>query len=353
MTDDDVLTQVMGIFDPQATALLKLNRGGRLLLGLPHHHTAFTRALRLYQPQRLLAKWIIMALRGMAGFRIQNYVLSEVLLNLEAQPITPPLSGIETGTCGVLLGSPEHKVRRAIASYRHKGEWEVAKISFSNDGARILEQEAQTLETLHPLAHGTPRLLGLHRGNGFTVLRMPYLTGKPLPSGDFSQAVELLATWISNHPPKPITEFSEWLAIESALSACDGGEIALRRLEPATLNPVIRHGDFARWNLSRQNNGELVVLDWEWGHVEGMPGIDLVHYFLQDARLVNKLNAHDAIKQTCKALAAPQCRSYLKMTGWADDSLLPLIACLAYKQGSGHQENREVLRSGVELANGK
>ena len=116
------------------------------------------------------------------------------------------------------------------------------------------------------------------------------------------------------------------------------------------LKPVICHGDFARWNLLQQAAGELIVLDWEWGHQLGMPGIDLVHYFLQDARLVRRLTDRAAIAATLRDLNRPACRSYLDETGWNGDSLLAIIACLAYKQGAGHQQNGEVLRAAVASA---
>ena len=85
------------------------------------------------------------------------------------------------------------------------------------------------------------------------------------------------------------------------------------------------------------------MLDWEWGHQDGLPGIDLVHYFLQDARLVERLSPAAAIRKTCSILKKHACRDYLKKTGWSGDPLLTIIACVAYKQGAGHQENAEIL----------
>jgi hypothetical protein len=297
----------------------------------------------LYQPQRPLARMMVVGLRGLARFGLHSCVLSALRLAGGATSLTPALPGVKTGSCGILLGSPEHRVRRAIASYRKEGEWEVAKISFGEAGARLLEEEARALESLHPLATGVPRMLGLHRGEGVTLMRMPYLTGQPLSPGESGEALELLEQWITDQTPKPITHFPEWAAIASALSEFENGERALERLMRECLAPVICHGDFARWNLLRKADGGLVVLDWEWGHQDGMPGIDLVHYFLQDARLVERLSPQDAIRKTCSILESPACRDYLDKTGWSGDPLLPIIASLAYKQGAGHQENGEMM----------
>jgi hypothetical protein len=343
MTDHELLSQVLACVDPAAVGLRLVRRKGRVLLGLPPGREAAARALGLYQPQRALARLMATGLRGMAHVGLHGGILSKIHLTGGSTSMSPALTRIEPGTCGVLLGSPEHRVRRAIASYRKDGGWEVAKISFGEAGARLLEEEAQALKTLHPLATGVPRMLGLHHGEGVTVMRMPYLTGQAVGPGESNAALQLLKQWITGQTPKPITDFPEWTAIASALSEFESGGRVLERLSRECLTPVICHGDFARWNLLRKADGGLVVLDWEWGHSGGLPGIDLVHYFLQDARLVERLSPADAIRKTCLILESPACRVYLDKTGWSGDPLLPIIASLAYKQGAGHQENGEMM----------
>ena len=350
MTDSELLSRVFGILDPSARSLHRLRRSGRLLLVMPAMAEAATRALHLYQPQRRLARWMVALLHRLVRVSWQGCLLPKLYLAAERQGVEPPLLGIEPGTCGVLLGSPEHRVRRAIASYRNAGLWEVAKISVGREGARVLEREAQVLEQLQPLTKGVPRLLGLHRAADLTVLRMPYLTGAAVSLGESAGALRLLHHWITNQVPQSATDFPEWAAIESALGGDDAGVLLRAQISKMQLKPVIRHGDFARWNLLQQSDGELIVLDWEWGHERGMPGIDLVHYFLQDARLVKRLTATAAIAATLGELNLPACRSYMNETGWSGDSLLAIIACLAYKQGAGHQENSEVLRTAVASA---
>ena len=348
MTDAELLSRVFGVLDPDAAGICGLRRNGRLLLALPTRSGAAARALRLYQPQRRLARWIVAVLHGLTRISLQGCLLPKVSLAGERVALDPPLLEIEPGTCGVLLGSPEHRVRRAIASFRNAGQWEVAKISFGQDGARILEREARVLEELQPQTTGVPRLLGLHRARDLTVLRMPYLTGEPIAPGESDDALRLLRHWIMAEAPKPATAFPEWAAIESALSGYEAGPRVSGEIAKMQLKPVICHGDFARWNLLQQADGELIVFDWEWGHAPGMPGIDLIHYFLQDARLVRRLAAADAIAATLRDLNQPACRGYLNETGWTADPLLAIIACLAYKQGAGHQENGDVL--GVAVA---
>ena len=203
MTDTELLSRVFGVLDPGAAEMHGLRRGGRLLLVLPKAGEAATRALRLYQPQRRLARWMVAVLDGLARVSLQGCLLPKLVVSGEPLSLNPPLPGIDPGTCGVLLGSPEHRVRRAIASFRNAGQWEVAKISFGPDGARVLEREARVLQELQPLTKGVPRLLGLHRAADATVLRMPYLTGAPISHGESDGAIRLLHHWITDGVPQP------------------------------------------------------------------------------------------------------------------------------------------------------
>lgn len=347
MNGRKLLVTVCGLLDPSAQQLATLHRNGRILLGLPRNPGAFAKALQLYQPQRLAAKLLVAAVGFMSRCRSHCFFLPVVKLGNRLQGSEPLLAGIESGSCGVLLGSPEHRIRRAIASYRNEGKWEVAKVSFGKEGANLLEQEAKTLEELGKHVAGVPHMLGLHTAEDATVMRMNYLSGKRIASGESSQALRLLDSWISSEPAAELPAFPEWNAIEAALSGSPEAEEALDSLASERVRPVICHGDFARWNLLKQPDGTLMALDWEWGHSNGMPGIDLVHYFLQDARLVDRLQPSEAIRNTVGKLNAPACRAYLQQTGWSNNAILPIIACLAYKQGAGHQANGEVLEAAL------
>lgn len=351
MTDIEVLNQVLSRIDPSAGRMQLVRRNGRVLLALPGQREPAARALRLYQPQRPAGRLMAAGLRLFVAAGLHTRTPGSWMPACRRIEMVPPLSGVMPGTCGVMLGSPEHRIRRAIASYRTTAGWEVAKIAFGADGSRLLEREALVLQTLAAKASAVPGCLGLHHGDGVSVLRMPYLTGRPVKPGEWAAALALLRSWIADQPMMPVARFDEWEPIRNALAGDDAGERVLGQLSGMRLKPVICHGDFARWNLLARPNGDLVVLDWEWGSETGMPGIDLVHYFLQDARLVRRMAAADAIAATVVELERPECRGYLDETGWSGDPLLPVIACLAYKQGAGHQENREALRAAVAMLN--
>jgi hypothetical protein len=349
MTDSELISRTLGLLDPGVNDMHALLRGNRVLLALPGDKESALRALNLYQPQRWLARAFVTVLKFLGRIGAHRLILQKLHIDAQTASACPLIEGIKPGTCGLLLGSPEHKVRRAIASYQRAGRWEVAKISFGDEGARLLERESSVLRALETKVAGVPPMLGLHRKGDVSVMRMPYFTGHSIAPGTSQEALKLLQQWTTDHPPRAISSFLEWSVIKLELLGSTQGSKALDLLSEAELRPVISHGDFARWNLLKPQNGEWVALDWEWGSECGMPGLDLVHYFLQDERLVRRLPPTQAILATIEHLKQPECRAYLEKTGWHQEFLLAIIASLAYKQGAGHQDNLEVLTAALAL----
>ncbi len=349
MTDFEAMSQVISCIDPSGDRMQPIMRRGRLLLALPHRRNAAMRALRLYQPQRATGRMMVAAMRLRIAMGLNSHLPGSLKPTHHNIQISPPLPAVVKGSCGMMFGSPEHQIRRVIASYKTDFGWEVGKIAFDRDGKDLLEQEALTLQELAIVTPAVLGCLGMHHGDGISILRMPYLTGQPVNLNQPDAVIKLLETWILGGPMYPVAHFIEWPAIETALLNESGACFPLDLYHEICLQPVLCHGDFARWNLLKQKDGSLIVLDWEWGHAEGMPGIDLVHYFLQDARLVRRLTPTAAIFFTIRELKRPECVNYLTRTGWQINPLFPIIACLAYKQGAGHQDNLVILRTAIAL----
>ncbi|MEO5917141.1 MAG: hypothetical protein ABIS50_23125 [Luteolibacter sp.] len=349
MTDAIVVNRVLSALDPRGGPLRPIRRNGSILLAMPEDKEGALRTLRLYQPQRRAARFLANGLRLSILAGVHSRIPALAATSLPREILTPELPDVVPGSCGILLGSPEHRIRRAIATFRTSSKWEVAKIAFGKDGTTLLKQESRILSLLSQVDAAVPECLGLHLGEDICVMRMPYVTGTHVKAGARDKALALLGRWATDREAMPIVRFSEWGSISHALGVGDSGNRALRALTGQSLTPVIRHGDFARWNLLEQPGGDLTVIDWEWGHESGMPGLDLVHYFLQDFRLVDRLSPSDAINRTLAVMQLPQCQDYLRKTGWSHDPLLPIIASLAYKQGAGHQENRDVLDAALRL----
>ena len=228
MTDDDAINAALSAVDPVPGNRSLLWRKGRAFMALPSGRTAALRTLSLYQPQRRLARLGMVASRCVVSIGLHRLIFRRLSHQGGNVRMDPEIAACLSGTAGVMLGSPEHRVRRAIAAYQTAEGWEVAKLAFGDEGRAVLEQEARTLLILHAHVKGVPRCLGLHRGKDVTLLRMPYLTGIPVPVGHIAEAFDLLDQWITDLPPATITSFPEWPAIESAL---DGIEDARSGLE--------------------------------------------------------------------------------------------------------------------------
>ncbi|MGJ8642772.1 MAG: hypothetical protein ACSHX9_05135 [Luteolibacter sp.] len=349
MTDENTFQQIGKIFGVGSAKLGLLSKNGRSFLALPREPEAFRQALNLYQPQRTIARVSVALIRACGRLSPSLLPLKQLHLDGDLDGVGDGLPSVKKDSLGILLGSSEHRVRRAIVSFQTQNGWEVAKVAFGAEGAEILETEANALRELAEIVPGVPELLGLHSGDGVTILRMPYLVGTPARPGAPEKAIDLLNRWSTGGTARLIDEFPEWSAIHSALNQL-GYEKVLSGLTEKKLKPVVCHGDFARWNLRLQDDQSLMALDWEWGHSEGMPGLDLVHYFLQDARLVARLGDEEAIQWTRGQLSRPETAAYLEEHGWNDDPTGVIIASLAYKQGAGHQENSQILRAACELS---
>ena len=51
---------------------------------------------------------------------------------------------------------------------------------------------------------------------------------------------------------------------------------------------VLTHGDLAPWNVLRDAQGRLMLIDWEYASQAGLPYIDLAYYVLQVGSLVRR-----------------------------------------------------------------
>ena len=329
-----------------------LARGGSPLLALPADREAAQRTLRLYQPQRGIAKLTAGILRITSTFGAHRVLLRKTSAELPETSGKLLPEGTDPESVGILFGSSEHRVFRAVLSYRVGDTWEVGKLAAGEDGAVMLDREAEAIRSISPQVPEIPELLGLEKAGDARLLRMPYLTGRSLEPGDNAPVSRLLKSWLSDSPPLPLRSFPEWDAISLALGTIPEGGKIMEGIADLPLRPSIRHGDLARWNLLTTDGGDLKVLDWEWGEPEGLPGIDLAHFIAQDFRLVQRLPLEKVFRETLAALKQPLWQDYLAKCGWQGHESGMILAYLAFKQGASHQENRSILEASVKEISG-
>lgn len=349
MTDQAAILHALSAFHAASGTYSVLLRNGRVFMLLPADRHAALVTLSLYQPQRWKAAMTVVIVRMLILLGLHRLVLPKWQNGNDCVSTNRLFEGVKLGSVGLMLGSPEHRVRRAILTYECEGIQEVAKLALGHDGRKVIDAEATVLKKLPQVLSGKPQLMGLHESSEFTMLRMTFEKGQPIAMGDASEALDLLKAWRCSHQIVLASNFPEWKEICAALQAVNAGDDLIAELENQMLIPSVRHGDFARWNLLRRKNHSLVVLDWEWGSLNGMPGLDLVHFFLQDERLVNNLPHREALVTTCEKLRQQESEQYIRDCGWKGNLLLPVIASLAWKQGAGHQDNQEILDVAVQV----
>lgn len=144
--------------------------------------------------------------------------------------------------------------------------------------------------------------------NEYDVLRrLPRGAGpRPLKWGMFAGLDALLTQPIHGHllratlpPPPELLEYARSLHTPARFSVHDHPWFCRRELAlPPDLlaiagalqgrewGVVRQHGDLVPWNVVQDATGRLSAVDWEYGSLEGFPGLDLAHYILQVAALI-------------------------------------------------------------------
>jgi hypothetical protein len=158
-----------------------------------------------------------------------------------------------------------------------------------------------------------------------------------------------LNSWIAEARRVSLGELPDWLRLEQVAGNNWFAPFA-ERLRAQAVHPAICHGDFAPWNIKVSPQGEWVVLDWERGELEGVPGWDWFHYVLQPAILVERLRTAELLRKADDLLASDSFREYAKRAGISgmerELMLAYLLHCVAVIQPSeGAAQTRELLEA--------
>ena len=193
------------------------------------------------------------------------------------------------------------KVVGLVYAEPHSRPRMVVKLSRVAHAANCLAREARTLRAI--AARGQGRMQGLPRvlfcreqAGGAVALGQTALSGDSLYSRlrwDNYRELALKATdWLADlagrPEPRPRADWWPRLVqpVLSEFSESPGGAVApdflaattrlLDRLP--TLPLVVNHGDAGPENMLVDSRGELAMVDWEDGEVDGLPLLDLVFF---------------------------------------------------------------------------
>lgn len=309
-------------------------RDSRVLCALPADRETALRTLALYQPQRWKAK----LLKG--GFRIAT----GLGLHLRClKPWTMPGQGGGGGSLpGVLVGSSGHLCERAVAVVQGADGWQVVKLAFGGNSGEVLSPEAEMLRALADQAW-VPRLVSYREEAGVAELRMAWQDGKPWHGDDLRPLLELTKRWLNRGEPRALAEFPEWKWIRPVLEHQPGWAERLETLGAIRVRPAIRHGDLTRPNLRVGSDGALQAHDWERGTMQGLPGIDLVHFLVQDQLFRTRKTPAQAVAAVRATLQMPEVGEWLAAAGWPDRAEDLMALTFALNIGAGYLDQNALL----------
>ncbi len=235
-------------------------------------------------------------------------------------------------SCVVLVGAPGPTQKLIVELWDRDKIIGYIKYAEAPRARALLEREFCLLTRL-PQEFGPAVKKYGPMGDGLALLTSPIqgqrLTST-LPISD--QVLELLQTFetpdLRNLAIHPMLQFYQTPSHQCTHSWLD---ILSSREWPVTFH----HGDFTPWNIICGENGKLVAIDWEYGHEEGFPLLDSIHYIFQIARLIYFWSPEKTKSYTMKILT--QSKKYLLSSAEAE-ALIKLTAYQDFLVGSedGH-----------------
>lgn len=213
----------------------------------------------------------------------------------------------------------------------------VAKIPRLAGDSSGVERERAVLTAIQEAREGgyttIPHVVADFEIGGRTTLLESALVGVPLTPSlvrrDPASAIQAVLRWLDTLPSGETTSGDERFArlferplarLGAALSEQDAElvERTLELLEPlrqAALPTMVEHGDLSHPNLLLLRSGEIGVVDWELGEIEGLPTHDLFVFLGYVAASLARASTPD---QRARALHDELTRP----TGWAVDTVV-------------------------------
>ncbi len=303
-----------------------LLRNGLPLLLIPSGRHAALLTLGMYLPQGRKAKLAVAALKTANTLGLLSRILPKLVPGSSGASATSesmPFSqeDIDRGNLGFLLCNPDHGCARVVAvrvgdtPRLHSRSASVFKWTDLAGKEKLTSELANIKSLTGRSLPGVPEVRSEGSNSFSTWFEMDHYAKTDVVSVCDPRAIRLLESWMLEETMSPLDNklvASLWTTEEWTL-----GQSALERLSKLKIRKAVVHGDFATWNLRAGQDG-LVSIDWEWAEPDGIAGLDLCYGLLQEALLVKKLPPRQALHYVQVAADSPDCKEYLKATGWHD-----------------------------------
>lgn len=280
------------------------SRNGRVLVIFRSTRQGVHQARALYSPQSLIARLASRILLG--PFGLWQFLPSLRWGEHEEAPLAKVLKETGVKAQAILLGNPNHQGRRAIVL----GDGKVIKVGVSGEAARLVIREADFLEKNGAGENGLPKLLGRFQDGECSAFAIAHFADGTLSQ---DEVITLAESWLGGEE-RPIEGLESWQSLAGSSRA--GAQTVAESCAGLSLRPSLMHGDLAPWNVRIGEAGDPVLIDWEGGRENAIPGWDLLHYYFQKLVLVQKKSPEETSAEVRAFLKSPQVSSYLKSCGW-------------------------------------
>ena len=346
---DEALERIAGVATGRG-GIHVLRGGHRLAMGLPEDPKAARVVLDFYHPQRLKGRLFRLAGLAMVNVGIHRRVLSSH--HGSGEPAVEWLrEAAAEGRVGFLGCNPSHGLRCVVGGIEGGPAAApfVAKLGFDGSRAAIV-REAEVLQSLDGRP-GVLKLLSIEIGEDWALMRLPHLGCRAPKDMEDPVVVDLLRKWLSEE--KVLLGEISWAAdLLDRAEKAGADEEWCEAMRGREVRSALVHGDFAVWNLRNLSTGPC-ALDWEWAVEDGVGGIDLAYGLRQEALLVRRVGAGEAVRDILGKVEGGAFGEYLDDCGWKDAREDWLKLGLWHSHLNVGQDSGEMLRKlGMNMERG-
>jgi hypothetical protein len=235
-------------------------------------------------------------------------------------------------TSSVLVGTPG-PAQKVTVELRDDSGAVVGYAKYGNQESAIMRLRAEFAVLSSLPADVGPAVLGFGEwADGIVLVTSPVVgvsVGTKLPPD------EAISAYLRRLETGPELDLSTHPFVSDLLGRVPKSEQLLEPLAGRRWVVAIQHGDFVPWNVKRASDA-IRAFDWEYGTVDGFPGLDLAFYWLQTLALIKGASPVDAFEATVVGLS----NHFEEIGHLAAESLVRMTVVDAYfkARADGHPD---------------
>lgn len=224
-------------------------------------------------------------------------------------------NGADIPPFGILIGNPNAVGQRLVFLIFDATGKPVAviKVGVTGEAKKLIRQEKDFLSEVSGIS-GIPRLRNTFESSTAEALVMDFFEGDSPRENAEWKVPQLVTSWIRSDVSIPILETRVWSELKQRCPTLPLFVELDTRLSKETVKPVVFHGDLTPWNIKASTDGQWTVFDWERGDLNGLPGYDWFHYFIQTRILVAHKPPQALIEELDHLILSSEFQKYAALT---------------------------------------